>query len=70
MQGRQGDSVAAALLAAGVRTLRRGPEDEARGLFCGIGVCFECLVTIDGRGGQRACLASIREGMNVRSLKP
>lgn len=36
-----------------------------RGVFCGIGVCFDCLLTIDGTGGQRACLVPARPGMTV-----
>lgn len=40
---------------------------EARGLFCGMGVCFDCLVTIDGRPGQRACMAIVREGMRIET---
>ena len=64
LQARDGQSVAAALTAAGVRswrTTRRGARP--RGLFCGIGVCFDCLLTIDGRPAQRACLVPVRDGM-------
>ena len=64
LQARDGQSVAAALTAAGVRawrTTRRGARP--RGLFCGIGACFDCLLTIDGRPAQRACLAPVRDGM-------
>jgi predicted molibdopterin-dependent oxidoreductase YjgC len=66
LQARDGQSVAAALTAAGVRswrTTRRG--ERPRGLFCGIGVCFDCLLTIDGRPAQRACLVPVRDGMIV-----
>jgi predicted molibdopterin-dependent oxidoreductase YjgC len=68
LEAREGDSVASALLAAGRRALRKGPDDAPRGVFCGIGACFDCLVTIDGRPGQRACLAPVRDGMSVRCL--
>jgi predicted molibdopterin-dependent oxidoreductase YjgC len=64
LQARDGQSVAAALTAAGVRswrTTRRG--QRPRGLFCGIGSCFDCLLTIDGRPAQRACLVPVRDGM-------
>lgn len=64
-KGREGDSVASALLAAGNAVLRNGPEGAPRGLFCGIGVCFECRMTIDGRTGERACMVRLREGMRV-----
>lgn len=60
-----GESVAAALAAAGVQTLRSTPAGGGRGLYCGMGACFECRVTIDGRPGQRACLASVKPGMQV-----
>jgi predicted molibdopterin-dependent oxidoreductase YjgC len=62
----QGSTVGAALTAAGVRswrTTRR--EARPRGLFCGIGVCFDCLVTVDGRPNQRACLVPARPGQQV-----
>ena len=64
LQARDGQSVAAALTAAGVRawrTTRRGARP--RGLFCGIGVCFDCRLTIDGRPAQRACRVPVRDGM-------
>ena len=58
-----GQSVAAALWASGVRSWRRTRiKDQPRGLFCGIGVCFDCLVVINGQGGQRACLVEARDG--------
>lgn len=63
---RPGDSVAAALLAAGVSYLRESPVDEsARAPFCMMGVCFECLVEIDGRQNQQSCLTRARPGMVV-----
>lgn len=62
----EGQTVAAALVAVGRvawRTTR--VNHRPRGVFCGIGVCFDCLVTIDGSGGQRACLVPARPGMTV-----
>ncbi|MFH9575818.1 (2Fe-2S)-binding protein [Streptomyces sp. NPDC017230] len=62
----EGQTVAAALVAAGRvawRTTRVG--GRPRGVFCGIGVCFDCLVTIDGTAGQRACLVPARADMTV-----
>lgn len=60
---RDGQTVGAALLAAGVRSWRTTRfEGRPRGLFCGIGVCFDCLVTVNGEPGVRACLAPAREG--------
>ncbi|MER6333284.1 (2Fe-2S)-binding protein [Streptomyces sp. NPDC001034] len=62
----EGQTLAAALVAAGRiawRTTR--VRHRPRGVFCGIGVCFDCLVRIDGVGGQRACLVQAAEGMTV-----
>jgi len=64
----EGESVAVALLAAGVRTLRHAPVDGTpRGAFCLIGVCQECVVEIDG-GRVEACRATVREGLDVRRV--
>jgi predicted molibdopterin-dependent oxidoreductase YjgC len=63
-----GQSVGAALWAAGVRswrTTRLG--GRPRGLFCGIGVCFDCLVTVDGRADERACVVPAGPGLDVRT---
>lgn len=63
---RDGQTVGAALVAHGTvswRTTRN--ERRPRGLFCGIGVCFDCLVTVDGRPNQRACLVLATPGMSV-----
>ena len=63
---RPGQSVGAALVAAGRPSWRSTRRDGApRGIFCGIGVCFDCLVTIDGHPNQRACLVSCVDGMKV-----
>jgi predicted molibdopterin-dependent oxidoreductase YjgC len=61
-----GQTIAAALMAAGRRVFRHTSSGQPRGLFCGMGVCFECLVTIDGVGGQRACTTLARPGMHIR----
>ena len=65
-----GETIAAALLAAGIRGLRRTQNgDRPRGLFCGMGVCFDCLVTADGRTHLRACLTVVEPGMQVATQK-
>ena len=62
-----GDSVGAALTRAGVRSWRTTRhEGRPRGLFCGIGVCYDCLLTVDGLPNQRACLVPAADGMEVR----
>ncbi|RZU23599.1 (2Fe-2S)-binding protein [Streptomyces sp. BK239] len=63
-----GQTIAAALWSAGVtswRTTRR--EGRPRGVFCGIGVCFDCLVAVDGRPGQRACVTPALPGADIRT---
>jgi predicted molibdopterin-dependent oxidoreductase YjgC len=60
-----GQSLAAALLAAGLRRLRRAPRTGApRGAFCMMGVCQECLVRVDGQVAQ-ACMTQVVAGMSV-----
>ncbi|MBE1553338.1 (2Fe-2S)-binding protein [Sporosarcina limicola] len=67
-RGLKNESLAAALLANGVRTLRSHEESGApRGIYCNIGHCFECRVTVDGQQGVRACLTPIKENMVVTS---
>ena len=64
--GRPGETLAAALTAAGERELRETKGRERRGLFCGMGVCQECLIEIDGRGSQRACMTKLDGPLSVR----
>ena len=67
---RAGDSVAAALLAAGHSTLRTTPVSGApRGPFCMMGACFECLVEIDGAPNRQACMTPVVGGMRVRRMQ-
>lgn len=63
---RRGESVHAALLAAGYRSLRRtGKESAPRGVFCGMGICYDCLVTVNGQPNQRACMRQVEDGMEI-----
>lgn len=63
---REGENLAAAMLRAGVKTFRSTPRSGAsRGPYCMMGVCFECLVTVDGRPNRQACLETVRKGMIV-----
>lgn len=63
-----GESVAAALLAAGRRVFRRSPRfGEPRGAFCGMGACFDCLMIVDGMPGVRACQTPARPGMKIET---
>ncbi|CAN0594487.1 unnamed protein product, partial [Ectocarpus sp. 12 AP-2014] len=60
-----GQSLAAALTQAGVRTFRKTAKDDERGIFCGMGVCQDCLVSVDGTPNQRACMTPVQNGMKV-----
>ena len=61
------DTVASALLAAGIRVMTTTEvAGEARGGFCFVGRCADCLVIVDGQANQRACLIPVRAGMDVR----
>ena len=63
---RPGDSVAAALLAGGITTTRRTPvSGAARGPFCMMGACYDCLAVIDGRPSVQTCMTPVRDGMCI-----
>jgi D-hydroxyproline dehydrogenase subunit alpha len=62
----RGMSLAAALAAAGVRDLRETRLGDRRGIFCGMGVCQDCLVTVDGQPNLRACMTKATPGLSVR----
>jgi predicted molibdopterin-dependent oxidoreductase YjgC len=68
VEARAGDSVAAAMLAAGLGHCRTTPVSGAkRAPYCMMGVCFDCLVTVDGIGNRQGCLIEVREGMRVET---
>jgi D-hydroxyproline dehydrogenase subunit gamma len=63
---RDGDTVAAALVSLGIGASRVSDVSGApRGPYCMMGVCFECLVTIDGVGNRQGCLIPVRAGMRI-----
>ena len=61
----QGESVAALLLAEGYPATRTTQGGAPRGVYCGMGVCFDCLVVVDGVPNTRACVTWVRDGMDV-----
>jgi predicted molibdopterin-dependent oxidoreductase YjgC len=64
----EGETIGAALLAAGTRALRETRITGApRGMFCAIGACHDCLVTVDASGPVRACLTPVSDGARVRT---
>jgi D-hydroxyproline dehydrogenase subunit gamma len=65
---RAGDTVAAALISAGVLASRAADVSGApRAPYCMMGVCFECLVTVDGVGNRQGCLVPVATGMRIET---
>ena len=62
-----GSMVAAAVLEAGIVAFRRSVTGEARGPLCGMGICFECRVTVNGVAHVRSCQTLCENGMDVRT---
>jgi len=62
-----GTVVAAAIAQAGLTRFRRSVSGEARGPLCGMGICMECRVTINGQTHCRSCLTLCADGMEVRT---
>ena len=65
VEAHEGETVATVLLAEGMETTRTTAQGFPRGVFCGMGVCFDCLVVVDGVPNTRACMTWVREGMTV-----
>ncbi len=64
----EGETIAGVLFAEGRRILRRTMKDRRpRSIFCGIGICYDCLVTVNGVPNVRACLTPVTEGMVVET---
>ncbi len=64
-----GTTVAVAVIAVDASHFRRSVNGEPRYPLCGMGVCFECRVTIDGVGLQRSCTTPAREGMEIVTVE-
>ena len=70
VETRAGDSVAAAMLAAGFDCCRTTAVSGAkRAPYCMMGVCFDCLVTVDGIGNRQGCLVEVRQGMRIETQR-
>jgi sarcosine oxidase subunit alpha len=66
----EGETIATALLSAGIKTFRISQKHkEPRSIFCGMGICFECLVTVNGEHAVRACVTEVTDGMQVETCK-
>jgi len=65
----EGESIAAALMAAGIKVHRTTPKyREPRGIFCNKGRCTDCIMKVNGLPNVRTCITTVREGMIVESL--
>jgi NADPH-dependent 2,4-dienoyl-CoA reductase/sulfur reductase-like enzyme/bacterioferritin-associated ferredoxin len=64
-----GDSIAASLTSYGIINLRVTSSGDSRGIFCGMGVCHDCLVEVDGNQNQRACMTKVKDGMRIFKQK-
>ena len=62
-----GSMVSAAILKTGISTFRRSASGEPRGPLCGMGICFECRVVINGEPHCRSCQTVCKDGMDVRT---
>ena len=61
----EGESIAAAVMAARGLELRETDHHDPRGYFCGMGVCFDCVMIVDGVPNTRTCVTFVRDGMTV-----
>ena len=70
VEAREGETVAAAMLAAGIDSCRTTPVGGVpRAPYCMMGVCFDCLVTVDGVGNRQGCMVRVREGMAIETQR-
>lgn len=68
LEAHLGQTVGTAMLAAGKRTLRRTRKaGQPRGLFCAMGTCFDCVVTVNGKPRMRACMTPVEADMQVHT---
>ncbi len=68
MQARKGEMIAAALIAGGKDTFRRTVKrGEPRGIYCGIGRCTDCVMTVNGIPNVRTCVTAVEEGMIIQT---
>lgn len=68
MEGYEGESIAAALMAAGVKVHRHtAKKNLPRGIFCAIGRCTDCVMVVDGELNVRTCITPLKEGMHVQT---
>lgn len=70
IEARDGDTIASALLAAGISPTRLSAVTQSpRAPYCMMGVCFECIVTVDGVANRQGCLVPVQDGMRIETIK-
>lgn len=68
LEAREGDTIAAALMANGVHVFRHTHKfHEPRGIFCGIGQCTDCVMVVDGQPNVKTCVTCVKEGMVIQT---
>jgi len=65
----EGESVASIMMVEGKVAMRTTTDGDPRGLFCGMGVCFDCLVVVDDVPNIRACMTWAQEGMRINTQR-
>ena len=64
----EGEPIAAALKSAGVNTLRITPKrKDPRGIYCAIGLCTDCVMTVEGKPNVRTCVTPVKDGMKIQT---
>jgi len=70
IKARKGETIAAALIAAGIKVFRYSVKrNEPRGLFCAIGRCTDCVMTVNNEPNVRTCVTMVKDGMNIKRQK-
>ena len=70
IEAMEGEPIASALIASGVRTLRKTRRfHHSRGVFCALGRCTDCVMMVDGIPNVRTCITPVREGMDIKTLE-
>ncbi|HCY85538.1 MAG TPA: proline dehydrogenase [Desulfobacteraceae bacterium] len=64
----KGETIHAAMIAAGIQHFRHAPGSGPRGVFCGMGICYDCMVRVNGKDNQRACMTQVKDGMEIQTL--
>ena len=66
----EGETIAGALIAAGIRTLNYSSKGQnPRSIYCGIGLCYNCIMTVDGVPNTKTCQTLVKDGCKVQTQK-